>query len=171
MGKLNDLGVDNVLIVVEAFDEKLLLAARNLPLVEVEDAVSVDPVALLRREKVVMTVAAAKLLEGQLVVSLASREERLMTVLVGPHISEKSTIAAETSSQVVFKVRVDATKTEIRQAVEKLFDVKVDNVTVSNVKGKAKRFGQTRGRRSDWKRPMCGWRQVTISTLSAPIED
>ena len=50
------------------------------------------------------------------------------------------------------KVRTDATKTEIKQAVEFLFEVKVDNVQVVNVKGKTKRFGQIKGRRSDWKK-------------------
>jgi large subunit ribosomal protein L23 len=83
--------------------------------------------------------------------SLVAREERLMTVLLGPHVSEKSTIAGE-SNQVVFKVRRDATKREIRQAVEKLFEVKVLNVSVTNVKGKEKRFSQILGRRSDWKK-------------------
>ena len=52
----------------------------------------------------------------------------------------------------MFKVRTDASKAEIRQAVEMLFDVKVDGVSVVNVKGKAKRFGRTMGRRSDWKK-------------------
>ena len=84
--------------------------------------------------------------------SAAIREEKLMTVLISPHVSEKSTLAAEAGNQVVFKVRTDATKSEIRQAVEKLFEVKVDHVTVSNVKGKNKRFGRTQGRRSDWKK-------------------
>ena len=74
-----------------------------------------------------------------------------MTVIHGPHLSEKSHIAAE-HNQVVLKVRKDATKAEIRQAVELLFEVEVDNVTVLNVKGKAKRFGATRGKRSDWKK-------------------
>jgi len=83
--------------------------------------------------------------------SLVAREERLMTVILGPHVSEKSTIAGE-SNQVVFKVRRDASKREIRQAVEKLFEVKVINVTVTNVKGKEKRFSQILGRRSDWKK-------------------
>jgi len=83
--------------------------------------------------------------------SLVAHEERLMTVLLGPHVSEKSTIAGE-SNQIVFKVRRDATKREIRQAVEKLFEVKVLNVAVTNVKGKEKRFSQIRGRRSDWKK-------------------
>jgi len=83
--------------------------------------------------------------------SIAAHQERLMTVIRGPHLSEKAHMAAE-KNQVVLKVRTDATKKEIRQAVEFLFEVKVDNVQVVNVKGKTKRFGQTNGRRSDWKK-------------------
>ena len=83
--------------------------------------------------------------------SAAVHQERLMTVIRGPHVSEKSHMAAE-SNQVVLKVRRDATKAEIRQAVELLFEVSVENVTVVNVKGKNKRFGMTRGRRNDWKK-------------------
>ena len=79
-------------------------------------------------------------------------EERLMKVLLAPLISEKSSIAAEQSNQYVFKVTTDATKPEIKQAVELLFDVKVDSVKVANMKGKTKRFGQRMGRRSDWKK-------------------
>jgi len=84
--------------------------------------------------------------------SQALRQERLMTVIEGPHLSEKSAIAAESGNQVVFKVRTDASKSEIRQAVELLFEVQVEGVTVVNVKGKSKRFGRTQGRRSDWKK-------------------
>jgi large subunit ribosomal protein L23 len=83
--------------------------------------------------------------------STARRQERLMTIIRGPHVSEKSHIAAE-HNQVVLKVRDDATKTEIRQAVELLFEVAVEDVTVVNVKGKIKRFGRTSGRRKDWKK-------------------
>ena len=83
--------------------------------------------------------------------SQAAHQERLMTVIRGPHLSEKSHLAAE-SNQIVLKVRTDATKNEIRKAVELLFEVEVDNVTVVNVKGKNKRFGMTRGRRKDWKK-------------------
>ena len=83
--------------------------------------------------------------------SSSARQERLLTVIRGPHLSEKSHLAAE-SNQVVLKVRTDATKKEIRQAVELLFEVEVDGVTVVNVKGKVKRFGQTRGRRINWKK-------------------
>lgn len=79
-------------------------------------------------------------------------EERLMRVLLGPHVSEKTTVSADTLNQVVFKVRGDATKRDIRNAVEKLFKVKVENVTVANVKGKRKRFGRVEGQRSDWKK-------------------
>ena len=83
--------------------------------------------------------------------SQALHQERLMTVIRGPHLSEKAHFAAE-NNQVVLKVRTDATKAEIRQAVELLFEVQVDDVKVVNVKGKNKRFGRTLGRRSDWKK-------------------
>jgi len=83
--------------------------------------------------------------------SQAVHQERLMTVIRGPHLSEKSHLAAE-KNQVVLKVRTDATKREIQQAVELLFEVKVDAVQVVNVKGKNKRFQQTKGRRADWKK-------------------
>lgn len=79
-------------------------------------------------------------------------EERLMTVLLGPHVSEKTTNVADDHNQVVFRVRRDATKPEIRRAVEKLFDVKVDKVRVVNHKGKIKRFGLQFGQRQDWKK-------------------
>ncbi len=83
--------------------------------------------------------------------SQALHQERLMTVIRGPHLSEKAHLAAE-KNQVVLKVRTDATKNEVKQAVELLFDAKVDKVQVVNVKGKTKRFGQAKGRRSDWKK-------------------
>ncbi len=82
----------------------------------------------------------------------AAHEERLMSVILGPHISEKSTAVADQNQQVVFKVRRDATKSEIRKAVELLFEVEVGNVTVVNMSGKAKRRGLNRGRQSDWKK-------------------
>jgi len=79
-------------------------------------------------------------------------QERLMKVLLAPHVSEKSTMAAELSNQVVFKVVPDATKSEIKKAVELLFDVKVDAVRVLNVKGKTKRTGRVEGRRKNWRK-------------------
>lgn len=79
-------------------------------------------------------------------------QERLMKVLLAPHISEKSTRVADGNNQVVFRVLPDATKNEVKKAVESLFDVKVISVQVSNMKGKIKRFGHTPGRRSDWKK-------------------
>ena len=79
-------------------------------------------------------------------------KERLMSVVLGPHLSEKSAAAGDRNKQVVFRVRRDSTKAEIRRAVEMLFEVKVDGVQVVSVKGKAKRFGKTPGRRKDWKK-------------------
>jgi large subunit ribosomal protein L23 len=84
--------------------------------------------------------------------SAAGHQERLMTVLQGPLLTEKSAVSAEMHNQIVFKVRTDATKAEIRQAVELLFEVQVEGVQVINCRGKNKRFGQTRGRRNDWKK-------------------
>jgi len=79
-------------------------------------------------------------------------QERLMKVLLGPIISEKAALAADTSGQYAFRVVPDATKREIGRAVETLFDVKVDQVRVLNVKGKQKRFGQRMGKRKDWRK-------------------
>lgn len=75
-------------------------------------------------------------------------KERLLQVLLGPVISEKSTVAADANRQYVFKVVPDATKPEIKKAVELLFEVKVENVRVVNIKGKKKRFGQVMGTRN-----------------------
>lgn len=79
-------------------------------------------------------------------------EERLMQVLLAPVVSEKSTMVADKNEQVAFKVVSDATKPEIKAAVELLFKVQVDKVSVSNVKGKVKRSGRIMGRRKDWKK-------------------
>jgi large subunit ribosomal protein L23 len=79
-------------------------------------------------------------------------QERLMTVLLGPHVSEKGHTAADKHNQIVFRVRRDANKAEIRQAVELMFEVKVAGVQVINCKGKSKRFGRNMGKRSDWKK-------------------
>jgi large subunit ribosomal protein L23 len=83
--------------------------------------------------------------------SVAAHQERLMTVLQGPHLSEKSHIAAE-QNQIVFKVRTDATKREIKAAVEILFEVQVESVKVINYPGKIKRHGVSSGRRASWKK-------------------
>ena len=80
------------------------------------------------------------------------REERMLKVIVAPHVSEKSTLAAEKLNTVVFKVANDATKAEIKAAVEQLFDVEVTGVRTLNVKGKSKRTGMRIGKRSDWKK-------------------
>ena len=79
--------------------------------------------------------------------------ERMLTIVLGPHVSEKSSIMSELNNQVAFKVARDATKPEIKQAIEGLFNVEVKEVQVLNVKGKTKRTarGKTR-RRSDWKK-------------------
>ena len=78
--------------------------------------------------------------------------ERLMTVLLAPVISEKGTFIADKYEQVVFRVSQDATKPEVKAAVELMFKVDVESVQIANVKGKEKRFGAHRGRRRNWKK-------------------
>ena len=75
-----------------------------------------------------------------------------MTVVLGPHVSEKTTIMADKHNQVVFRVRRDSNKTDIRRAVELLFNVKVEQVQVVNCRGKIKRSGNEWGRRQNWKK-------------------
>jgi large subunit ribosomal protein L23 len=84
--------------------------------------------------------------------ALKKNEERLLNILLAPQISEKATYVAEKNEQVIFHVVSDATKPEVKAAVELLFKVNVENVQISNVKGKQKRFGKYVGRRSDWKK-------------------
>ena len=79
-------------------------------------------------------------------------QQRLMQVLLSPQISEKATYIAEKNEQVVFRVATDATKPEVKAAVESLFKVEVEAVRIANVKGKTKRFGRSMGKRKGWKK-------------------
>jgi large subunit ribosomal protein L23 len=79
-------------------------------------------------------------------------KERIFTVLLAPHVSEKASMASEKSNAVVFKVAKDANKLEIKKAVEALFEVKVQSVRTCNVKGKQKFFGRVAGKRASWKK-------------------
>jgi len=77
---------------------------------------------------------------------------QLMTIVLAPVVSEKSTFVADKNRQYVFRVADRATKPEIKAAVELMFKIKVDSVTVSNVRGKTRRFGKVIGRRRNWKK-------------------
>lgn len=79
-------------------------------------------------------------------------KQRLYTVLRAPHVSEKSTLVQGEGNQYVFQVAKDASKPEVKAAVEMLFDVKVENVNMVNVRGKAKAFRFRQGKRPDWKK-------------------
>ncbi len=81
-------------------------------------------------------------------------QTRLMQIVKSPLVSEKSAGAADAANQFTFRVVTDATKPEIKRAVELMFDVEVVQVRVMNVKGKAKRFGRTLGKRNDWRKAM-----------------
>lgn len=79
-------------------------------------------------------------------------EERLLKIILAPHMSEKAAIAAEKRRQYIFEVLADATKPEIKSAIELLFKTQVEAVRVMNVKTKPRRFGQVQGRSKGWKK-------------------
>ncbi len=79
-------------------------------------------------------------------------QQRLMQVLLAPQISEKATYVADKHEQVIFRVASDATKPEVKAAVELLFKVSVEAVQIAVVKGKKKKFGRFMGARKNWKK-------------------
>ena len=80
------------------------------------------------------------------------KREQLMNVLIAPHVTEKTSLAMQNNNQYTFRVKRNATKTDIKQAVELMFEVKVKGVQVVNEPGKARRFGKVTGRTQDWKK-------------------
>jgi len=78
--------------------------------------------------------------------------EQLLSVLIAPHVTEKTSLVMQNNNQYTFRVRRDATKPDIKKAVELLFEVKVAAVQVVNEPGKSRRFGKTLGRTQDWKK-------------------
>ncbi len=104
-----------------------------------------------------------------------SQQERLMQVILAPVISEKSTFVADKHNQVVFRVAQDATKHEIKAAVEFMFSTKdkkleVKSVRVVNVRGKGKRFGKITGRRSHWKKAYVCLKPGQEINFAEPVE-
>ena len=83
---------------------------------------------------------------------MSANNYKLSNIIKAPVVSEKSTLAAEVDKRFVFKVQKQATKKDVKGAVELMFDVEVASVQILNVKGKKKRFGRTLGKRSDWKK-------------------
>lgn len=102
-----------------------------------------------------------------------TQQERLLKVIIGPYISEKATFLGERNNQTVFKVATDATKKEIKAAVEMLWKdqkIEVESVQTINVKGKKKRFGRFFGKRSDWKKAVVNIKkgqELNFSNLSS----
>ncbi len=84
--------------------------------------------------------------------SIANNTAKLYEVIRAPRVSEKTARLQEVSNQYVFEVAKDATKADIKVAVEQIFDVKVESVNVLNVKGKSKAFKFRQGRRGDWRK-------------------
>lgn len=104
---------------------------------------------------------------------MGMNQERLMKVILAPVVSEKSNLLAEKRNQMTFKVLPNATKTEIKAAVELLFGVQVATVTTVTIKGKTKRFGRTLGRRSDVKKAYVGLaegQELDLEAVAASAE-
>lgn len=80
------------------------------------------------------------------------KREQLMNVLIAPHVTEKTSLAMQNHNQYTFRVQRNATKTDIKRAVELMFEVKVKGVQIVNEPGKARRFGRITGRTQDWKK-------------------
>ncbi|MDF0605730.1 50S ribosomal protein L23 [Neisseriaceae bacterium TC5R-5] len=100
-------------------------------------------------------------------------QERLLQIILAPIVSEKSTLLSEKYQQIVLRVASNATKPEIKAAVEMLFNVKVGGVSTVKVKGKVKRFGRSMGRRSDWKKAyvrLADGQEVDLGAASALAE-
>jgi large subunit ribosomal protein L23 len=155
--KFKAMGLESVLVIADSVDENLALASRNL-------AERAGHRAALRRSAVAGLLQEGagdqgrdRAAQGDVRMShgamnLKFTEGRLAQVLVAPIVSEKATSVAEKHNQVMFKVLRDATKPEIKAAVELLFKVEVQGVTVINQKGKTKRFGGRIGRRDHAKK-------------------
>lgn len=84
--------------------------------------------------------------------ALIHTQDRLLQVILAPQVTEKATYIADKHQQIAFKVRKDATKPEIKAAIELVFKVEVEGVTTINVLGKTKRAGRNLGKRNDWKK-------------------
>ena len=96
--------------------------------------------------------------------------EKIFAVLRAPRVSEKTVRLQELSNQYVFEVSNDATKADVKAAVEQLFDVKVETVNVVNVKGKTKSFKFRQGRRGDWRKAyvtLAEGQSIDVMTTSA----
>ena len=147
------LGLTNALIIDGAEPQaNFCLAARNIPHIDVLPIQGLNVYDILRREKLVLTKAAVDALEGKICMSSKSfADARHYDLIVAPIITEKATLASE-QNKVMFKVSREATKPQIKAAIERLFDVKVEAVNTILRKGKRKTFKGTRGVQSDVKR-------------------
>ena len=92
-------------------------------------------------------------------------QQRLMQILLAPQISEKATYIADKNGQIIFRVIADASKPEVKAAVELLFKVVVKSVQIANIKGKQKRFGRGTGVRKSWKKVYINLMPVKRSIL------
>ena len=148
--QFDKLGVINALIIDGAeVEANFRSAARNIPNIDVLPVQGINVYDVMRRKTLVLTKAALDALEARF--KWSTSDPRHYDVILSPVITEKATMASE-HNKVVFKVRKNATKPQIKEAVEKLFDVKVKNVNTLTRKGKLKVFKNKIGQQSDVKR-------------------
>ena len=149
-GHFDKLGLVNALLIDGAeVAADVRTAARNIPNIDVLPVVGINVYDIMRRHKLVLTRAALDALGGA--IQMTTTDPRHYDVIVAPLITEKATNASE-HNKVVFKVAMTATKPQIKEAVEKLFDVKVKSVNTLRRRGKWKVFKGRYGRQSDTKR-------------------
>jgi large subunit ribosomal protein L23 len=98
-------------------------------------------------------------------------KERLYQVLRAPHVSEKSTRVGGEGNQYVFKISTDASKPEVKAAVEMLFKVQVENVNIVNVRGKSRSFRMRPGRRPNWKKAYVRIAEGQTIDVEQPVAD
>ena len=141
--KLQGMGLDSVLVITDTIDENLLLASRNLPNVLVVEPKHADPdvAGVLQESPGHQSCSGQDRGDVRMSAAIKFSEERLMKVLLAPVISEKATFVAEKNEQIVFRVLPDATKPEIKAAVELLFKVEVESVQTVEPRRQAKAFG------------------------------
>ena len=144
---LAELKVTSALIVIPQPDEKIERSSRNIPAVKVLRVEGLNVYDLLRYEHLILTEGALKLLEERL-----ARMRGPQEIIRAPLISEKGSLLAESTQQVLFKVQPDANKIEVKKAVETLFKVKVVKVRMARYLGKIRRVGKNMGRRPEWKK-------------------
>jgi large subunit ribosomal protein L4 len=146
---LDRLKITNALFISTENNANVFFSLRNIKNISVIDYKDINPHILMKHDNIVID---KNVLEHIRKGNYSMNTQRLANIIVSPRISEKATMRADLENQHVFSVLKDATKPEVKKAVELMFDVKVKSVRLMNVQGKLTRIGRTFGKRKDWKK-------------------